>query len=216
MTIARTMGCALRVAGTKSESVVRGRTGDLDASEVGSGTPAKQHSLAYGSCVVSQFKSIVPGSGAIEAADAHLERLMLLLAQALRFSDERVEILESALSDIEVILEQARAPQPSVHEDQRPFIASGPGSIPPRAHVEDEIAAPPKQDFESLSPREKQIVEHLTRGEANRVIASKLNLAEATVKVHVKMILRKLGLKYRTQAALCALQEGWLKPGTAD
>jgi two-component system nitrate/nitrite response regulator NarL len=56
-----------------------------------------------------------------------------------------------------------------------------------------------------LSPRENAILELLGAGEPNKVIARKLNIAEATVKVHVKSLLRKINAGNRTQAAVWAI-----------
>jgi two-component system nitrate/nitrite response regulator NarL len=55
-----------------------------------------------------------------------------------------------------------------------------------------------------LSSRETEILCWLREGAPNKVIARKLNVAEATVKVHVKTILRKIGVGNRTQAAIWA------------
>jgi two-component system, NarL family, nitrate/nitrite response regulator NarL len=55
-----------------------------------------------------------------------------------------------------------------------------------------------------LSDREETILERLMQGLSNKHIARQLNIAEATVKVHIKGILRKLGVINRTQAALWA------------
>jgi two-component system nitrate/nitrite response regulator NarL len=55
-----------------------------------------------------------------------------------------------------------------------------------------------------LSTRESQILNCLTEGAPNKVIARKLDVAEATVKVHIKAILRKIGAANRTQAAMWA------------
>ncbi|MBM6593732.1 LuxR C-terminal-related transcriptional regulator [Microvirga pudoricolor] len=55
-----------------------------------------------------------------------------------------------------------------------------------------------------LSQREAHILRMLMRGDANKVIANKLDIAEATVKVHVKAILRKIQVSNRTQAAIWA------------
>ncbi|WP_262297461.1 response regulator transcription factor [Microvirga sesbaniae] len=55
-----------------------------------------------------------------------------------------------------------------------------------------------------LSSREAQILACLRDGAPNKVIARQLNLSEATVKVHVKAILKKIGACNRTQAALWA------------
>jgi two-component system, NarL family, nitrate/nitrite response regulator NarL len=57
----------------------------------------------------------------------------------------------------------------------------------------------------SLSGRETEIVQCLVRGEPNKAIARRFGIAEATVKVHVKAILRKLNASNRTQAAMWAL-----------
>jgi two-component system, NarL family, nitrate/nitrite response regulator NarL len=69
------------------------------------------------------------------------------------------------------------------------------------------VAAVPANDGlggKSLSGREAQILHLITQGAANKVIARELGLAEATVKVHVKAILRKVKVSNRTQAALWA------------
>jgi two-component system nitrate/nitrite response regulator NarL len=53
-----------------------------------------------------------------------------------------------------------------------------------------------------LSCRELAILRCLMDGDPNKVIARKLEIAEATVKVHIKAILRKIQAKNRTQAAI--------------
>jgi len=56
-----------------------------------------------------------------------------------------------------------------------------------------------------LSARETEILTCLVSGLPNKVISRKLSISEATVKVHVKAILRKLGVQNRTQAAIWAI-----------
>jgi two-component system nitrate/nitrite response regulator NarL len=56
-----------------------------------------------------------------------------------------------------------------------------------------------------LSERETEIVLCLADGMPNKVIASSLTITESTVKVHLKSILRKLGVSNRTQAAIWAI-----------
>jgi DNA-binding NarL/FixJ family response regulator len=53
-----------------------------------------------------------------------------------------------------------------------------------------------------LSTREKSILRCLIEGDSNKCIARKIDIAEATVKVHVKAILRKIRVQNRTQAAI--------------
>lgn len=67
-----------------------------------------------------------------------------------------------------------------------------------------------------LSTREIEIIRCLADGEPNKIIARHLDITEATVKVHIKTILRKLGLNNRTQAALWAIQHNLGKAHGAD
>jgi DNA-binding NarL/FixJ family response regulator len=57
----------------------------------------------------------------------------------------------------------------------------------------------------NLSAQEKRILNHLIEGGSNKAIARKLEIAEATVKVHIKAILRKIQMRNRTQAAIWAM-----------
>jgi DNA-binding NarL/FixJ family response regulator len=61
-----------------------------------------------------------------------------------------------------------------------------------------------------LSVREKTILRCLIEGDSNKSIARKIDIAEATVKVHVKAILRKIRVQNRTQAAIWGMNNGSL------
>ena len=80
--------------------------------------------------------------------------------------------------------------RPIVHE---------PAGLPP--------AAPSTaiNDTPRLSFREKSVLRYIVEGSSNKCIARKINIAEATVKVHVKSVLRKIGVQNRTQAAIWAM-----------
>lgn len=62
--------------------------------------------------------------------------------------------------------------------------------------------APDDRLIQQLSPREKSILRCLIEGDSNKCIARKIDIAEATVKVHIKAILRKIRVQNRTQAAI--------------
>ncbi len=62
-----------------------------------------------------------------------------------------------------------------------------------------------------LSPREMEILEHVTLGMINKEIANKLGISQQTVKNHMTSILKKLNVKDRTQAAVTALRRGWVR-----
>lgn len=65
--------------------------------------------------------------------------------------------------------------------------------------------------FNDLSDREVEILRLLAGGRPNKVIAMILEITEATVKVHVKAVLRKLRASNRTQAAIWAIRHGLAK-----
>ncbi len=69
-----------------------------------------------------------------------------------------------------------------------------------------EPASGPSPDL--LSPREREILLLIARGDSNKLIARSLDIAETTVKIHVQHILRKLGLSSRVQAAVYATAHG--------
>jgi two-component system nitrate/nitrite response regulator NarL len=59
-----------------------------------------------------------------------------------------------------------------------------------------------------LTPRELQVLKGLTEGKANKQIARDLEISEATIKLHMKTLYRKLEAANRTQAALIAREAG--------
>ena len=61
---------------------------------------------------------------------------------------------------------------------------------------------------EKLTPRERETMVCLARGESNKEIARNLDVAESTVKIHVQNILKKLNLTSRVQIAVYAVEHG--------
>lgn len=61
-----------------------------------------------------------------------------------------------------------------------------------------------------FTQRQSDIIEALKFGHSNKIIARRLNIAEATVKIHIRQIMRKLGVQNRTQIALAAISNGGL------
>jgi two-component system nitrate/nitrite response regulator NarL len=119
-------------------------------------------------------------------------------------------------------------PQPektstTVAEDDGPIVASKlvpSGTVPPgriskacsvskTISVSKPIIAIPKTDDNTVPPlseREKQIIGGLVKGQPNKTIARVCGITEATVKVHMKAILRKVPCSNRTQVAIWALE----------
>jgi two-component system nitrate/nitrite response regulator NarL len=69
-------------------------------------------------------------------------------------------------------------------------------------------ASVPADNSYGLSEREMQILQCLVQGDSNKLIANRLSITEATVKVHMKSLLRKINVSNRTQAAIWALNNG--------
>ena len=108
---------------------------------------------------------------------------------------------------------------PSVALQALSFIKCGGSFFPPSAlHREKPLVAthvdvegPDRADIRSLkppsrlSPKQEEVLRLLRQGQSNKVIASQLGLSEATVKVHLRCIMRKLGVVNRTQVAIASM-----------
>lgn len=61
-------------------------------------------------------------------------------------------------------------------------------------------------DLSMLTKREKDVLKLIAKGQSNKMIVRTLNIAEGTVKVHVKRLLNKLGMRSRTEAAIWVVE----------
>ncbi|PMY33245.1 MULTISPECIES: two-component system response regulator NarL [Pseudomonas] len=68
------------------------------------------------------------------------------------------------------------------------------------------LRSPPRQPEVELTERERQVLRTIASGYSNKVIGHKLGITEGTVKVHVKNLLHKLGLRSRVEAAVWAME----------
>lgn len=80
-----------------------------------------------------------------------------------------------------------------------------PAEKQPSAEGLQNLQVAPGSPVRTLSSREAEILQCLMQGAPNKIIARRLEVAEATVKVHIKAILRKIRVTNRTQAAMWAV-----------
>lgn len=68
------------------------------------------------------------------------------------------------------------------------------------------LRSPRSASSADLTDRERQVLKMVVGGLSNKMIGNKLGITEGTVKVHVKHLLHKLGLRSRVEAAVWALE----------
>ena len=107
--------------------------------------------------------------------------------------EELVPALEAALRGDHVVAKELLGTLARIVRDE-----AGAGETAPRR------SAP----FGELTPRELEILEYVAKGLSNKLIANALSITDGTVKLHVKAILRKLGLHSRVEAAVIAVENG--------
>jgi DNA-binding NarL/FixJ family response regulator len=66
-----------------------------------------------------------------------------------------------------------------------------------------------------FTPQQREIIVMLGEGKSNKEIAREMKVVEGTVKLHIRGILRKLGVRNRTEAVLAAARGGYLRKGTS-
>ena len=87
---------------------------------------------------------------------------------------------------------------PSALHKEKPPVAVQVG-VEARADVE------PLRSSSRLTAKQEEVLQLLRQGQSNKIIASQLGLSEATVKVHLRCIMRKLGVVNRTQVAIASM-----------
>jgi len=85
-------------------------------------------------------------------------------------------------------------------------VHGGQRSIPPEVAVQ----LSGYIDADALTPREVEVLDTISAGNSNKIVADKLSITEDTVKGHVSSIMSKLQANDRTHAVLIALRRGFL------
>jgi two-component system, NarL family, nitrate/nitrite response regulator NarL len=123
-------------------------------------------------------------------------------------SDQLCETIVKVMDGESVISPEMMTKLVSVFRSRPVGLAAVPTTPPPGAPGSPEPARGGAPGADLLSPREREILLLIARGDSNKLIARELDIAETTVKIHVQHILRKLGLTSRVQAAVFATSCG--------
>ena len=133
----------------------------------------------------------------MSSEDADLRAALRAGAQGYLLKDmepeELVPALEAALRGENVVAKELLGTLARIVRGD-----TGAGAGPPQ----------PSASFVELTRREMEILEQVAKGLSNKVIAKALNITDGTVKLHVKAILRKLGVDSRVKAAVLAVEHG--------
>jgi two-component system nitrate/nitrite response regulator NarL len=117
------------------------------------------------------------------------------LVAALRAGADGYLLKEMEPEDLLLKLKEAAAGQVTLTERLTRLLA----------HSLREDNKPKDPDQAGLTDQESRILDLIAQGKSNKLIARELNIAEGTVKVHVKHLLRKLNLRSRVEAAVWAV-----------
>jgi DNA-binding NarL/FixJ family response regulator len=103
--------------------------------------------------------------------------------------------------------------EPAVAFQALSFIRSGGSFFPPSALSASlrEATINGVAGVSSLTAKQGEVIGCLRKGLSNKAIARQLDMSEATVKVHVRRIIRKFGVANRTQLAVAAMNQGALR-----
>jgi DNA-binding NarL/FixJ family response regulator len=161
---------------------------------------------------IQQFREHRPDVTLMDLRLPDISGIDAMIAIRAEFPDARIAMLTTFEGDVEI---------------QRALIAGARGYIlknmPPKDLVDvirqihagkkripQEIAAHLAEHVsdEALTPRERDVLQHVAGGNRNRDIAEQLSISEETVKVHIKHIMEKLGARDRTEAVAIGVRRG--------
>ena len=156
----------------------------------------------------------MPGWDGLKATRLIKEEMPYVKIVMLTISDDDTDLFEAIKSGAEGYLLKNIVPEELFEMLRGVYRGEAPISGLTAARILDEFARLAQKESwvpssgESLTPREKEVLQLVSRGATNKEIASRLFIAENTVKNHLRNILAKLHLQNRVQAAAYALREG--------
>ena len=157
---------------------------------------------------------VISGQAVTDEADLRALRQAFPTARIVVLADDlSVEALRAAMgSGADGFLCKSVSPEALIQSLQLVMLGEKVFPTNLAAMLLDMTAAGPQHSVRGLSPREQEILQALVTGASNKMIAYKLGITEDTVKVHLRMLVRKIDVNNRTQAAIWAMNNGF----TAD
>ncbi len=161
------------------------------------------------------FRQHRPDVTLMDLRMARMQGVEAIMAIRAEFSRARIVVLTTSAGDVQALRAfQAGAVGYLLKNllrtdllDTIRKVHAGQRRIPPEiAQVLAEHAA-----GDALTARELDVLRGVTKGQSNKIIANELNIAEHTVKNHVKSILSKLDASDRTGAAMIAVRRGYIE-----
>jgi two-component system nitrate/nitrite response regulator NarL len=171
------------------------------------GMDLQNANLDHAATSIGVLRSMMPDAKVVLVAEAdkpiELQRVPMLSLDAGIFSlcsrDTLIKVLDLTFMDQHVFV--FGKPLAAATEEDVDFIDPANVSPPSGSHE--------LRNGANLSPRESEVLTSLAEGKSNKLIARVCRISEATVKVHLKAILRKTKAHNRTQAAIWAIQHGF-------
>ncbi len=154
----------------------------------------------------------MPGLGGLEATRRIKEEMPYVRIVILTVSEDDEDLFAALKNGAQGYLLKNIDPEDliaCIHQVQR---GEAPLAPPMASKILKEFSAPATRPGPALTQRERQVLELVARGDANKEIARHLQISENTVKNHLRNILEKLHLQNRVQAVMYALREGLITP----
>jgi len=169
-----------------------------------------QHAMQHPDLDLVLLDLCMPGEDGFTALEFFASRFPATPVVILSASDQRRD-MQRAL-DLGAMGFIPKATSGPVMLSALNLVLSGGVYIPPSMIKNEHSPAPDNAHKSGLTPRQLEVLSLLVEGGANKEIAQRLNLAEATVKMHVTAILKNLDVNNRTRAARAVEQAGITLP----
>jgi DNA-binding NarL/FixJ family response regulator len=153
----------------------------------------------------------MPGGGGIEVIRLAAERDLRPCYLALSVSDAAEDVIAVIRAGARGYVTKNIAPEELADAVRR--VHDGDAVFSPRlaGFVLDAFAGPaphPETELDALTPREREIIQHIARGYMYKEIALRLDISPKTVEAHVSSVLRKLQLSSRHELTRWAADRG--------